>query len=131
MARANDVTPNGDHPYYCEVEGCEAHGERVEGSPVYHYVCPPHAEAMGLHVVADHVPRPAPVRAIPVAVFDGFSEALGRMVRVAPLEQLIIALEDALVADDALEQVRQLVGAMRAGAYAEAADIPSIVAPGF
>lgn len=130
MARGNDVTP-GVSEFYCEVEGCEAHGERVEGSPVYHFVCRPHAQAMGLSVLEDYVPGPAPTRTMPVAVFDGFSDALGRMVRVAPLEQLIIALEDALVQEAPLDRVRELVAAMRTGAYAEPEQIPSVIAPGF
>lgn len=119
------------HPFYCEVEGCEAHGERVDGSPVYHYVCRPHAEQMGLHVVADHEPMPPPVRAIPLAIFDGFSEALGRPIRACSIEQVVIALEDALVADEPLEQVRELARGLRFAAVAEPEQIPSVIAPGF
>jgi hypothetical protein len=125
------VTPNGNHPFYCEVEGCDEHAERVEGSPVYHYVCRPHAEQLGLHVLEDHVPAIAPRRALPIAVFDGYSEAQGRPVRVAPLESLIVALEEALVADEPLEQLRQLVRGMRLAVYAEPDEIPSVIAPGF
>lgn len=127
------MTANGAelHPFYCEIEDCDVHGERVEGSPVYHFLCLRHAEQLGLHVIDGYVPSPAPQRTMPVAVFDGFSEALGREVRVAPLEQLIIALEAALVADEPLGQVRQLLSAMRTGAYSEPQDIPSVIAPGF
>lgn len=126
------MTNGGEpHPFYCEIEECERHGERVEGSPVYHFLCLEHAEQLGLHVIDGYVPGPAPKRTMPVAVFDGFSEALGRNVRVAPLEQLIIALEEALVADEPLAQVRQLLNAMRTGAYSEPEDIPSVIAPGF
>jgi hypothetical protein len=139
VARGNDL--NGETPFYCEVEGCERRAVRVEGSPVYHYVCTSddglgegHAERMGLWIVKDHEPRPIGTRTMPIAVFDGFSPAHGRQLRAAPLEQLVVALEDALAADSPAEQlgkVRALLDGMRTAAFAEPEEIPSTIAPGF
>jgi hypothetical protein len=71
------------------------------------------------------------VRAIPLAVFDGFSEALARPIRACSIEQVVIALEDALVADEPLERVRELARGLRFAAVAEPEQIPSVIAPGF
>jgi hypothetical protein len=129
VARGNDL--GGETPFYCELEGCSVVAERVEGSPVYHYVCRPHAEQMGLWIVEDHEPLPTPKRTMPIAVFDGFSPAQGRHVRAAPLEQLIVALESALAEPEPLEHVRALLDGMRTAAFAEPEEIPSQIAPGF
>jgi hypothetical protein len=126
MARGNDVS---GALMFCELEGCEGEGLRVDGSPVYRFLCLPHAEAMGLEVREGFEPLPAPTRTLPLAIFDAIGDA--GEVRVMTLDHAIIALEDALAADEPLERVRGLLRAMREARGATAAELAPIVAPGF